>query len=150
MGSDHLQQQVTLLNYIAQGTDAQCSGEQTFLLEKANWAQFRDLCSVLSLAFVHSQDSNEFCNTLSNKILSIAECSILVSSGKVKRLEKGSRGRMRRAPRRYRTIKKHKKFFKRTPLSIIFLIIGPLKIRQSGSFWTQNLKIGKNSVIQQL
>ncbi|KAH3880175.1 hypothetical protein DPMN_004087 [Dreissena polymorpha] len=54
MGSDHLPQQVTLLNYIAQGTQAQCSGEQKFLLEKANWAQFRDLCSDLSLADVHS------------------------------------------------------------------------------------------------
>ncbi|KAH3870416.1 hypothetical protein DPMN_033602 [Dreissena polymorpha] len=60
MGSDHLPQQVTLLNYIAQGTDAQCSEEQTILLEKANWAQFRDLCSDLSLADVHSQDSYQF------------------------------------------------------------------------------------------
>ncbi|KAH3868390.1 hypothetical protein DPMN_031536 [Dreissena polymorpha] len=84
MGSDHLPQQVTLLNYIAQGTEAQCSGEQKFLLEKANWVQFRDLCSDLSLADVHSQDSNLFCNTLTSKILSIAECSIPVSSGKVK------------------------------------------------------------------
>ncbi|KAH3812298.1 hypothetical protein DPMN_140726 [Dreissena polymorpha] len=54
MGSDHLSQQVTLHNYIAKGADAQCSGEHTFLLEKANWAQFRDLCSDLSLANVHS------------------------------------------------------------------------------------------------
>ncbi|KAH3718867.1 hypothetical protein DPMN_061692 [Dreissena polymorpha] len=84
MGSDHLPQQVTLLNYIAQGTEAQCSGEQTFLLEKANWAQFRDLCSDLSIADVHSQDPNLFCNILTSKILSIAECSIPVSSGKVK------------------------------------------------------------------
>ena len=84
MGSDHLPQQVTLLNYIAQGTEAQCSGEQKFLLEKANWAQFRDLCSDLSLADVHSQDPNLFCINLTSKILSIAECSIPVSSGKVK------------------------------------------------------------------
>ncbi|KAH3718846.1 hypothetical protein DPMN_061670 [Dreissena polymorpha] len=84
MGSDHLPQQVTLLNYIAQGTEAQCSVEQTFILEKANWAQFRDLCSDLSIADVHSQDPNLFCNILTSKILSIAECSIPVSSGKVK------------------------------------------------------------------
>ncbi|KAH3880770.1 hypothetical protein DPMN_004691 [Dreissena polymorpha] len=68
IGSDHLPQQVALLNYIAQGNDVQCSGEHKFLLEKANWAQFRDLCSDLSLADVHSQDSNH----------------IPVSSGKVK------------------------------------------------------------------
>ncbi|KAH3836232.1 hypothetical protein DPMN_109602 [Dreissena polymorpha] len=84
MGSDHHPQQVSLLNYIAQGTEAQFSGEQKFLLEKANWAQYRDLCSDLSLADVHSQDSNLFCNILTSKILSIAECSIPVSSGKVK------------------------------------------------------------------
>ncbi|KAH3851701.1 hypothetical protein DPMN_094185 [Dreissena polymorpha] len=35
MGSYHLPQQVTLHNYIAQGTDAQCSREHKFLLEKA-------------------------------------------------------------------------------------------------------------------
>ncbi|KAH3704771.1 hypothetical protein DPMN_079832 [Dreissena polymorpha] len=69
MGSDHLPQQVTLLNYIAQGTEAQCSGEQKLLLEKANWAQFRDLCSDFPLADVHSQDSNLFCNILTSKIL---------------------------------------------------------------------------------
>ncbi|KAH3779761.1 hypothetical protein DPMN_157567 [Dreissena polymorpha] len=81
---NHLPQQVTLLSFIAQGTDAQCSGEHKFLLQKANWAQFRDLCSDLSLADVHSQDSNQFCNILTSKILSIVECSIPVSSGKVK------------------------------------------------------------------
>ncbi|KAH3782432.1 hypothetical protein DPMN_160347 [Dreissena polymorpha] len=56
-------------------------GSTHFLIEKANWAQFRDLCSDLSLADVHSQDSkNQFCNILTSKILSIAECSIPVSS----------------------------------------------------------------------
>ncbi|KAH3734773.1 hypothetical protein DPMN_041220 [Dreissena polymorpha] len=58
MGSDHLPQQVSLFNYIAQGTEAQCSGEQKFLFENANWAQFRDLCSDLSLADVHSHPHN--------------------------------------------------------------------------------------------
>jgi len=149
MGSDHLPQQVTLFNYIAQGTDAQCSGEQNILLEKANWAQFRDLCSDLSLADVHSQDPNKFCTSLTNKILSIAESSIPVSSGKVK-----TRNRVpwwnEACSKAVQDRKKALKLLKRIPLSIIFLIIGPSKTMQSGSFWKQKLKIGKNSATQQL
>ncbi|KAH3876316.1 hypothetical protein DPMN_000155 [Dreissena polymorpha] len=79
---------------------------KSFLLEKANWAQFRDLCSDLSLADAHSHDSNLFCNILTSKILSIAECSIPVSSGKVKFRNRVPCG-MRLAPRRNRTVKKH-------------------------------------------
>ncbi|KAH3737735.1 hypothetical protein DPMN_044329 [Dreissena polymorpha] len=41
MGSDHLPQQVTLYNYIAQGTDAQCSKEH-------KWSKITELKEHLS------------------------------------------------------------------------------------------------------
>ena len=80
LGSDHYPQLVTINNWLGHGNSTQGGDNIKFNYKKADWSKFRDLCTNLSLADVHSQNPNTFCNNLTSKIMSIAGDSVPASS----------------------------------------------------------------------
>ncbi|KAH3708043.1 hypothetical protein DPMN_067482 [Dreissena polymorpha] len=122
---------------------------KSFYWKKLTGLSLGSLCSDLSLADVHSQDTYLFCNTLTCKILSIAECSIPVSSGKVK-----ARNRVpwwnEACSKAVQDRKKALKILKKNPAENYLLNYRSLENQAKRVILTQKLQIGKNSLIQQL